>query len=269
MRRSLPLVAVLALLVAAPAHAHFVWLEVEPSVQPGRAQPVALYFGEPHEGLREETGGRLDQQAGVRLHASDPAQQLTPVKLEKKPNHLAGRFTPRSVGRHQLTAVNLLHPVMDLTAHGQGLTKPMFYARTQALAFEPGRVSEREPELTELLELDLVPLSRTLDLARGTIAARPGGELVVRAVFKGKPLAKRRVIALGPNGWMKELPTTDSWGVTSFTPLWPGLYVLTISHDEAARGEFQGKAFEVISHRATFSFVVADPESHAPARREP
>lgn len=249
-------------LLVAPltASAHFVWIEVDPKAEAGKSQKIEIYFGEPHEFLREEAGGRLDQHDGLRAWVTDPKGRKSDVSVKKGVNRFGGAFVPKAVGRHSVTVSSPSHPVQNLTEYGGKLTKPLFYARTQFLAFETGRVSEREEENKETMDLDIVPVTKGLDPIKGTIAPKAGAEIAVRVMFKGRPLAKRRVNALGPNGWSKELQSTDSWGVTSFVPLWPGRYVLVVTNDENVAGEFKGSRYEAISHRASLSLLIEKTE---------
>lgn len=55
---------------------------------------------------------------------------------------------------------------------------------------------------------------------------------------------------------IKEMRPSDSWGVTSFVPLWPGRYVIALERDEPSVGELQGRKYDTISQRVTFSFLV-------------
>ncbi len=253
-------VGLVAILAAGAAEAHFIWIETEPVAQPGRSQAVVVYFGEPHEFLREEAGGRLDHHDGLRAWVTDPHGEKLEMTLKKEQNRFVGAFTPKAVGRHNVVVTSREHPVMDLREYDRPLVKPLFYARTQSLAFEAGRTSEREREIADLADLDIVPVTKALDPLHGSIVSRAGNEVVVRVVFKGRPLAKRRVSALGPNGWIKELQPTDSWGVTSFVPLWPGRYVLVVTTEEKTPGRFADRAFDVVEHRATLSVLIGSGE---------
>ncbi len=254
------LAAALASLLAAfapgRADAHFVWIETDPRGAPGKSQEVRVYFGEPHEFLREEAGGRLDQHDTLRAWVVDPKGEKSPLTLKKEQNRFSGTFTPRRVGRHNVIVTSDGHEVMDLTPYDRGLAKPLFYARAQFLAFESGRLSEREDEVKELLDYDIVPVTKGLDPLAGSIVARPGGEVALRLVSKGQPVARKRLQVFGPNGWVRELQPTDSWGVTTFVPLWTGRYVVVFDKEEKAAGDFGGKRYEAVSQRASFSLLV-------------
>lgn len=254
------LAGLLAVVAPGTAQAHFIWIETDPAAQPGRSQTVLVYFGEPHEFLREESGGRLDQHDGLRAWLVDPHGEKSEVGLKKELNRFVGAFTPQAVGRHNVVVTSPNHAVMDLTEYDRPVVKPLFYARTQGLAFAAGRTSEREKEITQFEDLDIVPVTKALDPVRGSIVPRVGNEVVVRVIFKSRPLTKRRVNAFGPNGWIKELQATDSWGVTSFVPLWPGRYVLVVTNDEKAPGRFGDRAYDVVEHRASLSILIDKSE---------
>jgi hypothetical protein len=160
------------------------------------------------------------------------------------------------VGRHTIIASSTDVAPVDLAAYGKGTMRAVFFARSQFLAFEPGRLSERDRELGGLLEYDIVPVTRGIDPRAGTLAFLPGHELLVRFTTKTQPTARVRLQAQGPHGWIKEMRPSDSWGVTSFVPLWPGRYVISRERDEPSLGELQGRKYDTISQRVTFSLLV-------------
>jgi len=245
--------------VGTNASAHFVWIESPQTILPNQPAIVKSYFGEYHESLREETGGRLDDRAGLTAWMVGPDGEKVPLNLEQKVNFFQMAVKPNTPGKYNLIATDVDTPVKDGTPYASiGLMyKPMYYARTQVLAFEPGRVSEREKDITDTLLLDIVPITSHLDPIKGTISPKVGEEVVLQVVFRGQPLAKAKPMALAPNGWVKELRTNAS-GITRFTPLWPGTYVIDYVNLEMTPGEFQGKTYEAIRHRTTFTVQVVE-----------
>ena len=199
MPRLLALVlVVLALSLPRMAQAHFIWIETESVGKPDTPVEIPLFYGEPHEFLREESPGNLDRHAGLQAWVVDPSGERS----------------------------------------------------------SPGRLSECDRELGGLLEYDIVPVTRGIDPRAGTLAFLPGHELLVRFTTKTQPTARVRLQAQGPNGWIKEMRPSDSWGVTGFVPLWPGRYVIALERDEPSVGELQGRKYDTISQRVTFSFLV-------------
>ena len=65
MPRLLALVmVVLALSLPRMAQAHFIWIETESVGKPDTPVEISLFYGEPHEFLREESPGNQDRRAG-------------------------------------------------------------------------------------------------------------------------------------------------------------------------------------------------------------
>lgn len=237
------------------AHAHFVWVETEATAPAPTGQPVKVYFGEYAEFLREERGGRLDSIDGVTLRVQDPKRGKTDVPLTKQVNHFAGALSSCVPGRNAVVAEQTKAPVQDLRKHDLGIVKPMFYARTYFVCLEESRVNEHERDQSTPLALDLIPLTTGINLAAGRVTPGPGGEIVVKALFHGQRLPATQVLVHAPNGWDKELKT-DADGIVSFTPLWPGRYVLEMIHVEKTPGEFEGTAYEAFRHRSTLALHV-------------
>jgi hypothetical protein len=247
---------VLALSLPRMAQAHFVWIEAEPVGKPDAPVAISLFYGEPHELLREESPGNLDRHAGRQAWVVDPSGEWASLALRKEKNRFVTSFQPTRVGRHTIIASSTDVAPVNLTTYGKGTMRAVFFARSQFLAFEPGRLSERDRELGGLLEYDIVPVTRGIDPRAGTLAFLHGHELLVRFTTKTQPTARVRLQAQGPHGWIKEMRPSDSWGVTSFVPLWPGRYVISRERDEPSLGELQGRKYDTISQRVTFSFLV-------------
>lgn len=249
------------LLSAAPSSwAHFVWVETDRPANPGEDHPISIYFGEYQEFLREEAGGRLDTIDGVTLHVIDPKRVHHDIPLTKQGNHFSGHLPSCIPGRYAVTAHQQDAVVQDLTKHDMGIVKPLYYARTEFVCYADGRVGERQPEPVPALDLEVLPLSRGLDLSRRSVSPRVGSEIVLKVVFKGAPVASRQVLVHSPIGWDKELHT-DTQGVASFYPAWPGFYVVEVEYQEKTPGQFKGKPFEAVRHRATFTVQVTGDEA--------
>ncbi len=249
------IMAVAWLSAPSPARAHFVWLEADATAPAETGQPFKIYFGEYSEFLHEESGGRLDSIDGVTLRIQDPKKGKTDVPLKKQINHFSGVVSSCVPGRNAVVAEQAKAPVQDLRKHELGIVKPMFYARTYFVCMEEGRVHEHERDQSTPLDLDMIPLTKGMNLATGRVSHVPGGEIVVKAFFKGQPLPGTQVLVHAPIGWDKELKT-DAEGIVAFTPLWPGRYVLEMIHVEKVPGEYEGKSYEALRHRSTLALQV-------------
>ncbi len=240
---------------AMPAEAHFAWIETEATAPSSAGQSLHLYFGEYSEFLREEQGGRLDTMDGIAMRLHHPKQGASVIPLTKEVNRFSGNLARCLPGRNDVVAEQREAPVQDLRAHDLGVVKPMYYARTSFICLEEGRVSEQDKVPPVPLDLDVLPLSRGMNLATGRVTHAPGGEIVVKAVFKGQALPAALVLVHAPIGWDKELHSGAD-GIATFTPLWPGRYVIELVHVEKTGGEFKGKPYEAIRHRSTLALHV-------------
>lgn len=202
--------------------AHYLWIESE---KPTEAR---VYFGEFVEAVREKAGGRLDEREKLEGKLA-LADKSTPLKFDKQPDHFAVKLDQPT---GWLLVQDLTDGVKDWTKSDIGIVKPMFYARA-AVANKP------TPAKPALL-LDILPVGEDPNQ--------------LRVVFKDQPLAKAKVLVSAPNLWMQELQTDEAGHVKISTPF-PGRYVIEVIHKERTPGEFEGKAYEAIRHRATYSQV--------------
>lgn len=203
--------------------AHYLWIESEAPTE-GR-----VYFGEFNENLREKAGGKLDERETLQGSLSIPNHPESPLRLSKKEDHFLANFDE---AEGWLLVQDLKGEVKDWSRHGIGIVKPMFYARSA--------IDNQMEKIQTQMPLDILPDPN--DIHR------------LLVVFKKKPLAKAKISVYAPNLWMQELQTDDTGHVKISTP-WGGRYVVEIIHKEPRTGKFQGKAYEAIRHRATFSHV--------------
>lgn len=211
----LKIILMMALPVAFPAQAHYLWIE------PVNGE-AHLCFGEYENALREQSGGRLDTIAMPEVQTND--DQRTGVAVERKAGYLALAARPGQ----PLIAQEITMKVKDLRKNNIGIVKPMYYTRFAAA----------EAEGASSLALDIQPL----------------GQGKVRVSLHGKPLAKAGLNVFAPNRWLREYATDDN-GETAIDTPWIGLYVLEVVHVEAEKGVYQGDAYEGIRHVGTLSFV--------------
>ncbi|HBP89758.1 MAG TPA: DUF4198 domain-containing protein [Nitrospirales bacterium] len=248
-----------AFLWAPYVSAHFVWLETPSALGPNQPAIVKAYFGEYHESLKETTGGRLDERAGLASWLVEPNGTRRSLDVIQKNRFFQIPVKPSSHGTYQLIAMDQDEPVRDGTPYPSigMLYKPMFYARAQFSIFTTNPASDHENPITSMLPLDIIPTPSHHQPSKGPFAPMVNEEMRLQVFFKGRPLAKAKPTAYAPNGWSKELETNDS-GVTQFTPLWPGLYVIDFVNLEKIPGEFQKQPYEAIRHRSTLSIHVPE-----------
>ncbi|WP_447970594.1 DUF4198 domain-containing protein [Nitrospira sp. M1] len=240
---------------AANTPAHFVWIESPAALPTNQPAIVKAYFGEYNEQLKEQTGGRLDERAGLASWLIEPNGTKRALDMTQQSNHFQIPIQPRNPGTYNLMAMDQDEPVRDGTPYPSigMLYKPMFYARTQFSIIDTHAVSAQTGMTTETLPLDIVP--RQTSSAKQSTRPTVNEELALQVIFQGQPLAKATPVAHAPNGWSKELQTNES-GVTKFTPLWPGTYVIDYVNLETTPGDFQDQPYEAIRHRATLTIQV-------------
>jgi len=209
----------------APAAAHYLWIE------PDSAQHARLYFGEYQENLRETSEGRLTRIRAPQAWIVDRQGAKRRVSADLRRDHF-------DLGPVDATSTALAEDasadVLDLKAYGYGVVRPLFYAR-----YAPATgAAAPSPQLT----LDIVPAKK--------------GRYVV--YFRGRPLPRAKVAVYAPNQWQQEHRADEQGNVGISTP-WPGHYVLEVIHTEPQPGEYGGRAFEAMRHRATLTIAVDGP----------
>jgi hypothetical protein len=93
---------VLALSLPRMAQAHFIWIEAESVGKLDAPVEISLFYGEPHEFLREESPGNLDRHAGLQAWVVDPSGERSSLTLRKEKNRFVTSFRPTRVGRHTI-----------------------------------------------------------------------------------------------------------------------------------------------------------------------
>lgn len=205
---------VFGIMVAMPASAHFIWLEQADG-------QTKLYFGEYEGGLREKTGGKLD-------NISSPEAMTLDNKVLVANKRAADYIAIEGANNQPVIAHELGMKVKDMTKYHYGIAKPMYYAR----------IGTGKAEGTSNHALDIQPL----------------GDNKVRVNLNGKPLAKAKLKVMAPNQWLQELDADDN-GEATFTMPWAGVYVLEVVHLEASKGSYQNEPYENIRHVSTLSVV--------------
>lgn len=208
--------------------AHYIWIE-------RNAKDARLYFGEVAE-VREQSPGRLDDIRAPKAWALSTTEvsgaagigHALTVERTQRYFTLGGSLTP------QLVAREANYPVKDWSAQGMGIVKPTYYARHSAWPLKQaiGPASE--------LPLDIQPVLDSTD--------------AFLVLLNGKPLANTKVVIYAPNNWQQEHKTDDVGRVRMALP-WRGQYVLEAIYKESQAGEFEGKPYDAIRHRATLTVV--------------
>lgn len=210
-----------ALLLPGFLSAHYIWIERDGAT-------ARVYYGEIQDGEREKSPGKLDKIKGLRTFSADQNGQSKEVKNAKTAEY----FTVE-IGKAEFVMAHSLEvPVTDMKKYNWGMVKPMYYARYGAR--KPVSVAKA------VHALDILPVA--------------GSENVFQVFFNGTPLKGEKLMIYAPNTWAKEFKTDTEGKVKLETP-WAGQYVLEVIHTEKTPGKFEGKDYESVRHRATYTFV--------------
>ncbi len=219
--------ATMGLLCAAGiAQAHGIWIE-----QTGDTK--TLFYGEPQNALKERFPGRLENIKAPTAMTVSADGIATSVGVARGGNGFALGV---SVPGQTMLASETGMEVKDWTSYGNGIVKPMFYARIMALSTPPGK---------QWLPLDMIPLA--------------GSTNAFAVIYNQQPLAKAKVTVISPNTWVQEV-TSDAQGQIVINTPWRGQYVLEVTHSDKLAGEFGGVRFESTRSRTMVTFVSATGE---------
>jgi len=209
-----------ALLLPEILSAHYIWIEREGAT-------ARVYYGEIQDGEREKSPGKLDKIKGLRMFVADKNGQSKEVKNVK-----TAEFFNADTGKTEFVlAASLAVPVTDMKKYNWGMVKPMYYARHGA--------STVVSAAKAVHALDILPVA--------------GSENVFQVFFNGAPLKGEKLMIYAPNTWAKEFKTDADGKVKLETP-WAGQYLLEVIHTDKTPGKFEGKAYESVRHRATYTF---------------
>lgn len=178
--------------------------------------PARVYFGEPGEPVRAED---IQSLKAPRVFGADPAR---PLPLQRESDHL--RATPAGAGDVRLVADDVWKPRPDRQGRMQAV---IFNARA-------GRADTRAQ-----LDFELVPVS--------------AGGNTFTVLFRGAPLAAKKVSVTSPDAWQKTL-VSDRDGRVELPLREPGRYILASQHEVEAAAEVDGVRVERLAYVTTLSF---------------
>ncbi len=213
------LIAAAAILLTTNAFAHAIWIEK------GSEPQLNVFFGEYGDGIREKSGGKLDDVNGLEGWVLDAKGNKQAAQIETG----SDRFIIKGDASGAIVQ-NMRVPVKDMTKYNIGIAKPFYYARLAA-------ASDSSP----ILPLDMLASA---------------DQKSAQVFFEGKPLAQEKVIVTAPNGWSREIKTDDEGRIALDLP-WAGLYVLEVIHSVEKKGSYEGKDYALERHRMTLSLSKA------------
>ncbi|RAV30076.1 DUF4198 domain-containing protein [Sinomicrobium soli] len=230
------ILALIAILGLQQANAHFLWLETKPEGTPGTSHEVKVFFGEYAYGQREDVDGHFSFAADFVLHLVAPDGSTTELEKKAADNHYTASFVPGTAGIYRVVLTNDKVDVVDYTEYDLGIFKTEY---ASVASVHVGKQAENVPGAASLSKLEIIP-------------EKEEGEIVLRLMYDGKPLAENELKVFLPGGWEKTLHT-DKEGKVSFTTPWKETYVVETSYKEQVPGTFNGKEYQFIWHFTTYS----------------
>ncbi|MBE9600191.1 DUF4198 domain-containing protein [Pedobacter sp. MC2016-24] len=232
------LLALLFTLGTSQLFAHALWIETSTSGKAGKAQQVKVYYGEYVSNEREETSKWYSDVKDFTLWLTAPGKEKIKLSTTPGTNFYAASFTPDTDGTYVLT---VSHEAKELG----GTTKYEFLSTAIVAVGKPAVIDHAQ-----------IPASLQVHTTEAK-TYKTNAPVKFKAVQNGKPLANKTVSVFSPEGWGKEI-TTDENGMVTFSPIWPGRYVLEVSAmDKTAKGTHHGKDYAAAWQGATSSFEVA------------
>lgn len=185
-------------------------------IEPGQSTQAKLYFGEWHNNETETEDGRL-----ARIQATEfaPAERVTSVTRQH--DHIA--ITLKQAGSFAVTERMPPRTKKNSTE----ATRTILLART-------GRTHSKP-----LLELDLT--------------ASKQSPQTFTLTYKGKALAKTRVVVMAPNRWQKSFKTDQNGQIRIQTP-WKGFYLLKVKHLDNQPGSVDQTPYDKTEYNLTLTF---------------
>ncbi|GAA4319810.1 hypothetical protein GCM10023149_18730 [Mucilaginibacter gynuensis] len=216
--------------------AHALWIETNTTGKARQAHEVKVFYGEYATNERDEVSKWYSDVKDFTLWLTAPGKEKVKLTTTPGSNFYSATFTPEGNG---IYVISVVHEAKELG----GTTKYEFSSLAN-VAVGP------------IKTVDLAAIPNNLKIAVAEAKNyKLNAPVQLKAVLNNKPLANKPVTVFSPAGWTKEF-TTDENGAITFTPAWPGRYVLEVSHNEKTTGDHYGKSFTATWQGATSSFEV-------------
>ncbi len=222
-------------LVCAQVFAHALWIETNPTGKKGQPQEVRVFWGEFADKDISPLDKWFSDTKSYTLTLITPDRKEIPLTSAPGKDHYKAFFTPETEGVY---TVVMKHTVKELY-HGSRLD----YNSSASVLVGKGEAS---PE-TNKNEVSVFVAPKS--------AHKVNESINLHALMDLKPAAEQEVKVFAPNGWGKEL-YTDSTGKASFTPIWPGRYMVEVAGTQKKTGQHNGQTFEEVWRCATYCIEV-------------
>lgn len=237
MRLKKYLFAALLLLSINAAFAHAIWLETNTTGKIGQAQEVKVFLGEYGDNQRDSIQNWFSNTKDFTLYVIAPDGTKKKLECTANGNHFKAMFTPETAGTYTLSIDHTIKNIYDGN-------KIRYYALGVV------KVNQSLAGIDNLKQHTGLVLVTAADKAH-KINATENVQLLYNKV---KP-AESAVTVQSPAGWSKKF-TADKNGVVTFSPFWPGRYMLEGTFAEKESGQHEGTAYTGVWHCVTYCMDV-------------
>jgi hypothetical protein len=228
----------LFMLVATPQlFAHALWIETKATGTKGKAQEISVYFGEFSDNDITKADKWLSDLKDFTLVVISPSKKETKLTATALENKYQAFFTPDEDGVYTIA---MHHKVKDVYG-----TMVLDYNSSATVTVGNAAKGNEATVNTNVISV----------FAKDVVTAKQKTKININALYEGKEAKEQKIKVIAPNGWEKELWSNDK-GEISFTPIWPGNYMVEFAYTEKSSGEHNGKKYDEIWKMATYLISV-------------
>lgn len=228
----------LLMLVSAPSlFAHALWIETKATGTKGKAQEISVYFGEFSDNDITKAEKWFSDLKDFTLVLISPSKKETKLTAKALENKYQAFFTPDEDGVYTIV---MHHTVKDVYG-----TMKLDYNSSATVTVGNAAKGNEATVNSNVISL----------FSKEVLSAKQKSKIAVNALYEGKIAKKQKMKVIAPNGWEKELWSNEN-GEISFTPIWPGNYMVEFAYTEKAAGEHNGKKYDEVWKMATYLIAV-------------
>jgi len=229
---------VLLMLIASPQlFAHALWIETKATGTKGKAQEISVYFGEYSDNDITEAAKWFSDLKDFSLVVISPSKNEIKLTATALQNKYQAFFTPDEDGVYTIA---MHHKVKDVYG-----TMVLDYNSSATVTVGNAAKGNEASVNSNVISL----------FSKDVTTAKQKVKVNVNALYEAKPAKEQKMKVIAPNGWEKELWSNEN-GEISFTPIWPGNYMVEFAYTEKAAGEHNGKKYDEIWKMATYLITV-------------
>ena len=217
--------------------AHAIWIETNATGTKGKQQQVKLFFGEFSEKSISAAAHWFSDLKDFELLLINPDKTSTKLPATMGTDCYMAEFTPTTNGVYTLV---LHHTVKDT------YMKMKISYNSSATVVVGDAVTGNDGTVNK----NIVSV-----FSDSSFAAQQNVPLRFSSYYEGKAATRQKMKIVAPNGWEKEIYSNVK-GETTFTPLWPGQYMIEYQYVEKVPGTHNGQEYNEYWKIATYLVTV-------------